>query len=425
MDFDWPVLTGLLVILILCSAFFSGSEVALFSLDKKKIEKKFKNNNLIRRYLLLMVNSPRRLLVTILIGNTIVNVAASIVAVILAIHFAAYFSYPVEIVLTIQIIVLTILILILGELIPKITATKNPFTFAKIVSLPMYFFSLLIYPLAELITELIRLAVSKVKLDRFKSVLNRDEIHHLSALSHEKGAIEENEHNLITSIVSFGSLTVEEIMTPRVDIIAVPSDIKYNNLLKIITDSGHSRIPVYNENLDEVIGIIYAKDLLPFSKNPELRENVSLKKISRKAMFIPETKLISDLLREFQDKKMHLAIVVDEYGGTAGLVTLEDIIEEVVGEIWDEYDRAENPVTQIENNKWIALGKAPIEIVNELTGSSILNEDEDFDTLGGFILNYTGSIPQENFEFVQNNFKYIVKEIQQKRLKKILIEKIG
>lgn len=424
MDFDWILKPGMLLVLLLGSAFFSGSEVALFSLDKKKVEKNFRSNNILKRYLLNLINYPRRLLVTVLIGNTIVNVAASIVAVFIAFDAASYFLISTELALAIQIILLTILVLIFGELFPKITANRNPVLFSKIICIPMYFFSLVIFPISEFITEIIRLSVSKLKIDKSKSAISSDEIAHLSSISHEKGKLEEKEHNLINSLVNFGSVTVEEIMIPRVDMVTVSTKVNYEELLQIITQSGHSRIPLYKNNLDEIVGVIYAKDLLPYSRKPGLREHLSLTKISRKPLFIPESKLISELLKEFQEKKMHLAIVVDEYGGTSGLVTLEDIIEEVVGEIWDEYDRAENPVMIAGENKWIVLGKAPIDIVNELTGSDIRNDEDDFDTLGGFVLNQAGSIPSENFEFLHNGFRYIVKEVQQKRIKKILIDKI-
>jgi gliding motility-associated protein GldE len=425
LDIDWLVKSGVLVILIIGSAFFSGSEVALFSLDKKKIDSNFKKNKIINRYLTNLINFPRRLLVTILIGNTLVNVAASIVAVYIAFDAANYFNIPTEIALTFQIVLLTIAVLIFGELFPKVAAAKNIVMFSKIIAVPMYFFNIVIYPVAEFITEAIRISISKFKIDTSKSAISREEIPHLASISHEKGALEQDEHDLISSLVSFGSVTVEEIMTPRVDIVAVSTDTKFDELIKIITGSGHSRIPLYKDDLDEIPGIIYAKDLLPYSKDSQLRTHLSLKKISRKTFFVPETKLISELLKEFQEKKMHLAIIVDEYGGTSGLVTLEDIIEEVIGEIWDEYDKEENPVTLIEKNKWITLGKTSIDEVNLTIGTAIGNEDEDFDTLGGFVLNQAKSIPHENFNFIKNGFRFTVKEVHKKRIKKILIEKIS
>lgn len=425
MDIDWAIKLITLLLLLLVSAFFSGSEVALFSLDKKKIESNFKKNKILSRYLINLINFPRRLLVTILIGNTLVNVAASIVGVLLALDMAEKLSVSTELALTIQIVLLTILVLIFGELFPKVAATKNPVLFSRIVAIPLYYFNIIIYPATEFITEVIRLSVSKFKLDSSKSAIEREEIPHLTSISREKGALEEDEHNLISGLVSFGSVTVEEIMTPRVDIVAVSTDVNYEKLIEVITQSGHSRIPLYKENIDEIIGIIFAKDLLPYSRNPDLRKGLSLDKISRTVLFIPETKLISELLKEFQEKKMHLAVVVDEYGGTSGIVTLEDIVEEVVGEIWDEYDKEENPITKIEENKWIVLGKVSVDEINENLGTEITNDDEEFDTLGGFILNQAGSIPQENFNFVFNNFRYTVKEVQKKRVKKILIEKLN
>lgn len=425
MDIDWSFKLVILVVLIISSAFFSGSEVALFSLTKKKIESNFRANKVLSRYLLNLINFPRRLLVTILIGNTLVNVAASIISVIIALDAAEYFNISQELAITFQIIILTLLVLFFGELLPKVAATKNPYLFSRIIAVPMYYFNIIVYPVAEFITEFIRLTISKLKIDSSKSAISGDEIGHLAAISHEKGALEENEQNLISSLVSFGSVTVEEIMTPRVDMVAVSTKMKYSEVMEQITQSGHSRIPLYNDDLDEIVGIIYAKDLLPYSRTTELRNHISLKKLSRKVLFVPETKLISELLKEFQEKKMHLAIVVDEYGGTAGLVTLEDIIEEVVGEIWDEYDKEESQIVIYENNKWMVLGKVPIDQLNDQIGTAINNAEEDYDTLGGFVLNHAGSIPQEGFSFIQEGFRFTVKEIHKKRIKKILIEKLN
>ena len=222
----------------------------------------------------------------------------------------------------------------------------------------------------------------------------------------------------------FSSLTVAEVMTPRVDMIAVSIAEDYEEIIKTITESGHSRIPVYKNNLDEIVGILFAKDLLKFIKIGNTSDNFEIASLIKKTFFVPETKLINDLLREFQEKKIHLAIVVDEYGGTSGLITLEDIIEEVVGEIWDEFDKAESNILTIEKNKFIALGKTKLDDLNEQLKTKII-ADDDFDTLGGFIFNKAGNIPKEGFAFEDGNFKYTVKEIQKKRIKKVLIEKLN
>jgi CBS domain containing-hemolysin-like protein len=261
------------------------------------------------------------------------------------------------------------------------------------------------------------------KLDKSKSAILSEEIAELANLGQERGTIVEKEHGLISSIVNFRSVAVHEVMTPRVDIVSVSTDTNFNEMLDIIIKTGHSRIPLYHEDLDEIIGIVYSKDLLPYIKNVESRINFSLTKIARKAMFIPRTKLISSMMHEFQEKKMHLAIVVDEYGGTAGLITLEDIIEEILGEIRDEYDKEENPITKVEDNNYIILGKLSINELNDLLNTTF-SENSNYETVAGMILNHAGQIPKEGYSFQIDGYTFIVKEIQNKRIKKVQVEKI-
>ena len=425
MDLDWSIKLAIIFVLLLGSAFFSGSEVALFSLDRKNLESGLDKSGIIYRYLTNLINFPRRLLVTILVGNTLVNVAVSIVAVSLAIDISIHTHVSLDIVLAIQIVLITILILLFGELLPKVIASKNPLKFAKRIAIPLNYCSIVIYPVAEIITEIIKLASSRLNYDKSKSVLTKEELIDLANIGKEKGTIEEDEHSLISSIVSFAGLSVNEVMTPRVDIKAVSVDDDYEKIVNVITNSGHSRIPVYKDNIDEIIGIVFAKDLLVFVKNPELVNSFSLQSIIKKPLFIPETKLISDLLKEFQEKKIHLAIVVDEYGGTAGLISLEDIIEEVVGDIWDEFDKEENQLIKISDTQYIALGKAKLDEINESLAVNIAVEDDDYDTLGGYILDKAGSIPKENYSFSEFDLKFTVKEVQNKRIKKVIIEKLN
>jgi putative hemolysin len=424
LNIGWQYKLGFLLFLFVLSAFFSGSEVALFSLDKKKLQNTFESDPLIKRYLQNLLDFPRRLLVTILLGNTLINVAASIIAVSLAIDYSHSSGFPRNIALTIEIICLTFCILIFGELIPKIWAANNPVTFAKVISIPLYWLNVILFPVAEILTEAIRTIIGLFKLDKRKSAILSEEITELANLGHERGTIIEEEHGLISSIVNFRSVAVYEVMTPRVDIISISSVTNFNDLLDIINKTGHSRIPLYHDDLDEIIGIIYSKDLLPYIKNIESRNNFSLIKIARKAMFIPSTKLISSLMHEFQEKKMHLAIVVDEYGGTAGLITLEDIIEEILGEIRDEYDKEENPVTKLGDNNYIVLGKLSIDELNELLNSTF-DENKNYESVGGMILNQSGQIPKEGYSFQMENYRFTVKEIQNKRIEKVQVEKLN
>lgn len=423
MDVGWQGKLLILLFLFICSAFFSGSEVALFSLDKKKIRQNLASRPILLRYITHLLDFPRRLLVTILIGNTIINVAASIIAVLIALEVAQLFNQSEDFILSIQIVVLTILVIIFGELIPKIIAAQKPITFTKAVAVPLYWISIILYPVAETLTEIIRLSVSKIKFSKTKSAISVEEIPELVNLGHERGTIEQDEKGIIHGIVSFRSVSVQEIMTPRVDMVSVADDTEFDELINIITSSGHSRIPLFKDDLDKITGILYAKDILPFVYNLNLRKDLSLQKIARKVMFVPKTKMINSLMAEFQEKKMHIAIVVDEYGGTAGLITLEDIIEEIIGEIRDEYDKEENPVQKNNDNSYLVLGKLSIDELNELLGTDIKSEDEDYETLGGLVLNQAAAIPKEGYHFILENHKFTVKEVFKKRINKVLIEK--
>ena len=425
MGVDWQTKIIALLILFIGSAFFSGSEIALFSLNRKKLKNEFSANHLIGRYIFQLLQFPRRLLVTILIGNTIVNVAASIIAVSLALEFAQHFVISKELALTIQIILLTLLIVIFGELIPKVAASKNPVTFSKFCAVPLYMINIVLYPISEIITEAIKISIANLKYDKTKIAMKPDELTELAKLSHERGTIVEEEQGLIHSIVNFRSVSVQEVMTPRVDIVAIPDSINIRELFALINSSGHSRLPLYRNDLDNIIGVIYAKDLLPFIKEKGEQSIFSVNSIARKILFVPKTKMINDLMYVFQEKKMHIAVVVDEYGGTAGVITLEDILEEIIGEIRDEYDKEENPVIKISETSLLVLGKYSINELNDLLNISINTDKNDFETVGGFVLNQAGHIPKEGYSFSLENHKFTVKEIANKRIKKVLIERIN
>ncbi|MEJ5263277.1 MAG: hemolysin family protein [Ignavibacterium sp.] len=426
MEIDWSLKLISFLFLLLCSGFFSGSEVAFFSLDKKKVDKHFKNNPFIHRHLNTIISFPRRLLVTILIGNTLVNVALSIIAVTLAFELAAAFKFNINIAISIQIVLTTILVLLFGELLPKMIATKSPIVFAKYAVVPIYLVGSILYPVSEFITELIKISVSKIKFDKSKSALSTEELSDLASLSIERGAIDEDEKEIISSIVEFRETTVSEIMTPRVDIVAVAENKNVEDVIKIIGESGHSRIPVYRNNIDTIVGVVFAKDLLKFINNDESRKQTIISLLVKKVLFVPESKKIGELLREFQSRKIHLAIVVDEYGGTSGLITLEDIIEEVVGDIWDEYDKAEKNIQHLGENKFLVNGNILLEdLASELNINFIDENEPDIDTLAGFVLKISGEIPKEGDSFTHKDYKLTVKQLDKKRIRKVLIEKIA
>lgn len=424
MDIDWFSKLILLLITLIFSALFSGSEVALFSLDKNQLKELKVGGSLLNKYILSLLEFPRRLLVTILIGNTVFNVGASILAVTIAMDFAKLNDYSVELILLIQIILLTLFLLLIGEITPKLFASKNPKLFSQIVSFPLYWISILIYPISRILTDSIKFATSKLKIDKSKTALHSSDIADLADIGKEHGSLEEDEHVLIHGLVEFKSISVREVMTPRVDIVAISSDTKYIDVVDLITKSGHSRIPVYKEDIDSIIGILYAKDILSYLDEEYKKGSFILTNIVRDALFIPETKLINELLREFQKENKHLGIVVDEYGGTSGLISLEDILEEIVGEIQDEYDKEEKEIISIDENKIVVLGKLSIDELNELLGQDFSQENDDYDTVGGFILFNAGKIPEKGFQFEYLDHSFKVVDVENKRVNKILIEKL-
>ncbi|MBI5809470.1 MAG: HlyC/CorC family transporter [Ignavibacteriales bacterium] len=424
MDLNWLFNLFGILILIFLSAFFSSSEIAIFSFDKKKLNDFKKDHPILAKYLTIVIDNSRRILVTILLANTIVAVWASIISVQLSLEIADKYGYSKDVTIFVQIVVLTIVLLVIGEISPKIWANKHQITTLKMVLMPIYWISVLFYPIAYLITSLMDVFSKNITERKSNTALQESEIKELAELGVEKGTIEEEEHDLINGIVSFKSVTAREIMTPRVDIAAIPVDATFEELMSVINESGHSRIPLYEKDLDNIKGIIIAKDLLPFIKKKELSQNINLLKIAREAIFVPSSKHINDLLHEFQEKKIHLAIVVDEYGGTAGLISLEDILEEIVGEIRDEHDKEENEITKLSDNSYLLLGKLSIDELNELLNENFSSENDDYDTLGGFVFNHAGTIPEQGYFFVFNNYKFTIKEIVHNRINKVLVEKV-
>lgn len=424
MEVSWSLRIVLILTCFAVLAFFSGAEVALFLIDKKRIKDLKKENRLIGSYIESMLENSRRLLVTILLGTTVVSVGASIAGVDLALDFAKAFSISEEVAIAVQIVILTIFILLIGEVTPKLWANKHPEMVAKFVAVPMYWINFIFYPISKVLTDVLRLMTKNLDNSNARTAIHESEITELANLSVEQGTIEEGEHELIHGIVSFKTVMAREIMTPRVDIAAVSVEETFDDLMNVINDSGHSRIPLYEDSLDKVIGIIYAKDLLPHLKTPELRKNLLLRSIAREVIYVPSTKLINDLLHEFQEKKIHLGIVVDEYGGTAGLISLEDVLEEIVGEIRDEHDREEAEITKLNESSYSVLGKTSIDVINEVLGVNFSSENDDYDTLGGFILNQAGSIPRMGYKFQFAGFSFIVSEVINNRINKVLIEKL-
>jgi len=355
------------------------------------------------------------LLITILIGNTLVNVTAASLAAILTTSLCeqAHFSKQVGVLL--NIIVVTFLILVVSEITPKIIAVKNPVVFAARVSLVISAINFSLLPIGFLIDKSISwlTRVFHIKESQEESMLQANEFQVLLEIGEEQGELEEEEKEMIHHIFEFGDTIVREIMVPRTDMVCISYDSSIDELLDLIKSKGHTRIPLYQETIDKIQGVIHAKDLLPFISNS--KKDINFLKLARPAIFVPESKKIDDLLRYFQSEHQHMAIVVDEYGGTSGLVTLEDVIEEIVGEIRDEYDKEQSLYRKINDKSYLVNAKIGIDSLNELLDIK-LPESDEYDTLGGFILENTGSVPEEQMTIQYGEYELVMEKVEKNRI---------
>ena len=408
----------LILILLVCSALISGSEVAFFSLTSTDLKKanNSKNKNLQITYSLR--NNPRRLLAALLVSNNFINIA--IVLLFSSFGNAFYLkSFPFWINFIIEVSVITLFILLFGEILPKVYANRNPISFSKKMALPVqfldkYIFFFLTIPMSKM-TEFIQRRLV------FKSTnLSVDKLSDALELT-DKSDSSKNEQKILQSIVSFGSVETKQIMRPRVDVFSVSIELSFSQLLDQIRKKGFSRIPVYQKQIDKIIGIIYLKDLFPHLN----KKKFDWKKLIREPYFIPENKKLDDLLKEFQQLKIHLAIVVDEYGGNSGIITMEDVIKEIVGELNVDFFQEDLSFTKIDDNSYIFDGKTNLKdlykILKISDEAAFENNKGDSETLAGFILEQKGYFPKKGSSLIFKNLKFIVEEIDRKRIKKVKI----
>ena len=396
------------------SAFVSGSEIAFFSLkssDIQKLKNDDSNNDLIK-----LIERPNLLLATILILNNFINVGI----IILSTYFATTLIYlPENLILqfVIQVTVITLFLVLFGEVTPKIYARANSKNFAKMVSKPFVLVQKLIYPLAFLLVSTTKI-INKIFGKKYKEV-SPDEISKVLKLTETDTSDEEV--RMLKSIIEFGNIDVKEVMKSRMDIVAIEKSTSFKDVIQIVIRSGFSRIPVYVNNLDDVVGILYIKDLIPFLD----KKNVDWTKFCREAYYVPETKMINDLLKEFQINKNHIAIVVDEYGGTSGMVTLEDILEEIVGEINDEFDTEENIYSKLDNNNFIFEGKLSlIDFLKIVKGKSDFfdNIKGESDTIAGLIIEKEGKILKIGETSYISPYTFIIESADKKRINRIKVK---
>lgn len=405
------------VIMVLFSAFFSATETAFSVMNKLKIKNLAQKGKRRAELALKLYNKYDKLISTILIGNNIVNITAATIATVL-------FSYSLgeNIGATVSTVVTTIIVLIFGEITPKSLAKENPEAIALFSSPLIYVMYIILWPLNYLFTG-IKIIVSKLFKSKKYDSAAEEEIITLVEEAEEDGSLEKHEGELIKSAVSFNDLEVIEIITPRVDIIGINVNDKVQNLKKIINESGYSRIPVFKNSIDNIIGMVSLKD---FYKRAD-EQNLTISKLMQNVVYTTSTTKIYDLLKELQKGKNQMAIVVDEYGGTRGLVTIEDILEELVGEIWDETDEVIEEVKQIGEDKYIVNCSMSIEDFYEkfnMNPDDIDENDYDSTTLSGWVIEELGKLPVEGDSFTYANLNIKVTKINRRRVLEIEVTKL-
>jgi len=407
----------LLFILLLCSALISGAEVALFSLKKGDIETADADSSKSIILITSLLERPKKLLATILVANNFINIAI----VILFAYIGKFLFSSIEnevFRFLLEVICATFLILLFGEIIPKIYASRNSLKFSIAIARPLRFLDVVFSPISiplQFITIQIQNGLGKQK-----SNISVDQLSQALELTNDDDTTKE-EQQILQSIVSFGNTDTKQVMRPRMDIFAVNIDAEFNTIIPEIINNGYSRIPVFEENIDKVVGILYVKDLLPHLN----KKIFDWKTILREPFFVPENKKLDDLMQEFQIKKVHLAIVVDEYGGTSGVISLEDIIEEIVGDISDEYDVDDLNFSKIDENNYRFDGKTSLKDIYKILSieDNSLFEDKkgEAETIAGFILEIYGKFPKKNEVINFENFKFKVEAVDQKRIKKVKV----
>ncbi|MBI9070311.1 MAG: HlyC/CorC family transporter [Melioribacteraceae bacterium] len=383
----------ILVILLLLSGFFSSSELAFIVSNKIKIELRARKDNFAAKNAQYYVENPQVFFSTILISNNIINIAF---ASIITIFLSTYFDYGDITILIIS----TMLLLLFGELMPKYFARELPDRSIMIMVNPLRLITFIIYPIVKLTSVISDTLTQNASVNEETSIylFEKDDLHQLVNESVVAGKVGEDDSDIVKKVISLGDQRVYEAMTPRTDIMGVDMTASLQDLIKIFIQSGYSKLPVYEENLDNIKGVVFVNDMY---KSPE-----DLKSIIRDVIFVPDTKKSLDMLNEMLEKQVSIAVVVDEFGGTAGIVTVEDILEELFGEIKDEYDIDDVICKEIEPNLFVISGKVEIDHINEEYDLRIT--EGDYETIGGFITSYVGRIPEKGEEFEIDQFAFTI-----------------
>ncbi len=405
----WLIL--ILLILVCGSAFFSASETALTSLNKIKLrnmtEENVKNADKVQK----LIDDPNRLLSSILIGNNLVNNAAAALTTMIAVSLLGGQSG-----VGAATMVITIIILIFGEITPKTLASQNAekvsLAVANIIS-AIVFISTPVVKVMNLITNVLIKILGGNSTEKTPTITEA-ELKTMVNVSHEEGVLEVDERRMINNVFDFGDLKAKDVMTPRTDMVCVEDTITYDEIVSIFKEERFSRLPVYHESVDNIVGILYVKDIIFIDE-----QHFRIIDYMREPFFTYESKPISELFSEMRGNRIRAAVILDEYGGTSGLVTLEDLVEEIVGDIADEYDEQGEEIEVIKEDEFIVDGSTRLEDVNEMIGLHL--ESEDFDTIGGYVIGILGSFPDGGEEVETDNIKIVVEEVDKNRIEKLRI----
>ncbi|MDQ7064567.1 MAG: hemolysin family protein [candidate division KSB1 bacterium] len=402
------------------SAFFSAAETAFMTLFQNgQIEANEKAARYPRSVHVLQ-SRVQELLIAILIGNTLANISAATIAALLATRIAAMLQVSSDLALMVEVFAVTLILLLLSEITPKTLALRHAGRFARTFGGLMVVFFYIFKPLTAVLNALTTGLADRLEIAKRGYFFKEEELRTLIEVGQEQGALQEEEREMIHSIFEFRKTQVKEVMVPRIDMVCIEKDATLEELITLIHQKGHSRIPLYEGSVDKILGIIHAKDLLPYLNDKG--KKIDLANLARKTLYVPEYKRIDELLREFQREKIHMAIVVDEYGGTAGLVTLEDILEEIVGEIQDEYDQETPLFRRIKDDTYVVNAKIDLHDLNDELDMDLPTE-EDYESLGGFIFSLTGKVPEEKQTIFYKNYEFVIEKVERNRILQVKIRK--
>lgn len=410
----WELL--ILIVILLLSSYFSAMETALSMLSEVKVKQMFSGGVTDEKEISnLWIKRRNRVLNTIFLGNTLFNIICAFIIIDIADKYIH--SYP----LLIAALIIFFLVLVFGETIPKTLARYDVVSFSEfnlgVLSKFYYIFSPFILVSDIIVNFTLKIFGKSLSQD---TKFSEDELEFLINAGEQEGLLQHDKGEMINNIFDIADIDVKEIMVPRTEVTAVSENATTEEIKEIVRTSEFSRIPVYRNSLDNIVGILYVKDLIRLKGTDYSRDD--LLKLIRKPLFVPETKKIDLMLKEFQKSKLHIAVVVDEYGGTAGIITMEDILEEIVGDILDEYDIASEEIKKVDDNKYLINGRMTVADFCDYFDIDDFAEDDDYDTIAGFVFNLAGEVPKVGDEFVWNNYKFIIKSLENRRIDTLEME---